>query len=95
MDSTRFSFHHRDLKMKSTPDPAFSFVTSIHTDVPKTFDRVQQARRDEAKTGLATGAIRANLAESFRQQKLALGGPPSPTAGSVVDAPDTVRRNAP
>jgi hypothetical protein len=81
--------------MKSTPDPAFCFVTSIHTDVPKTFDRVQQARQNEAKTGLATGAIRANLAESFRQQKLALGGPPSATAGSAVHAADTVGRNAP
>jgi hypothetical protein len=59
-------------KMESIPDPAFCFVTSIHTDVPKTFDRIARARRDEAQTGLATGAIRARLAESFRQQKLAL-----------------------
>jgi hypothetical protein len=79
--------------MKSTPDPAFCFVTSIHTDISKTFHRIEQARHDEAKTGLATGSIRARQAESFRKEKLALSGARSSDTGPVVAAPGTSSRN--
>jgi len=80
--------------MKSTPDPAFCFVTSIHTDVKKTFHRIEQARHDEARTGLATGAIHGRQAESFRKDKLALSGARSSDSGSVVAAPGASSRNA-
>jgi hypothetical protein len=80
--------------MKSTPDPAFCFVTSIHTDVSKTFHRIEQARHDEAKTGLAIGAIRAHQAESFRQEKLAKRLDRSGTAGAIGAVVNTSPRNA-
>ena len=80
--------------MKSTPDPAFCFVTSIHTDVSKTFHRIEQARRDEADTGSAIGAIRARQAESFRQEKLAKHMDPSGTAGAIGAVVNTSARNA-
>jgi hypothetical protein len=79
--------------MESIPDPAFCFVTSIHTDVPKTFDRIARARSDEARTGLATGAIRARLAESFRQQKLALSRTSGGLAVSVTITPGAIGKN--
>jgi len=73
--------------MESTPDPAFCFVTCIHTDVTKTFHRIEQAWHDEAKSGLATGAIRARQAESFRKAKLALSSARSTDPRSVAAAP--------
>ncbi len=79
--------------MKSLPDPAFCFVTSIHTDVTKTFRRIEQARRDEGTTELAMGAMRARQAESFRKDKLALSARASSTR-AVVAAPPASAKNA-
>jgi len=57
--------------LKTQPDPSFRYDTARHTDVATTFARVEWQRREERRTGQYSGVLRASVAMSFREQKLA------------------------
>ena len=65
--------------LKTSPDPSLPYETARHSDVQRTFARVQSQRLEESRTGQCLAVLGGSVAVLFREQALTMKSSPPET----------------